>query len=347
MAGHMNRRGFASDNNAGVHPEILKVLGEINDGHTIAYGDDPYTASAERKIREVFGEEVIPFFVFIGTAANVLGLDALTRPHHSIICAETSHIHEDECGAPERWTGCKLLSVETPDGKLRVDGIAKHVYGIGFEHHSQPRVISITQSTEMGTVYSLEEIRAIAEYAHSRDMYLHMDGARISNAAVSLDLDFREFTGDAGVDVLSFGGTKNGLMYGELVLFFRQELAEDFKYLRKQGMQLASKMRFISAQFERYLDSGLWKKNASHANRMAGMLAQAVRDIEGVTITQHVQSNAVFVTLPKEIIPVLQKEYFFYVWKEERGEVRWMCSYDTTEEDVKNFTGLIRKILGE
>ena len=211
----MNPRGFASDNNAGVHPEIMKAIEEANEGHVIAYGDDPYTASASEKIRKVFGQEAVPFFVFIGTAANVLGLDALTRPFHSIICAETSHIHEDECGAPERWTGCKLLSVETEDGKLTVND---------FEHHSQPRVISVTQSTEMGTVYSAEEIRAIAAYAHGHNMYLHMDGARVSNAAASLGKNFRDFTCDAGVDVLSFGGTKNGLMYGETVIFFSPRL---------------------------------------------------------------------------------------------------------------------------
>lgn len=341
----MNKRGFASDNNAGVHPEIMKAIDEVNRGHTIAYGDDPYTASAVKKIKQVFGEDTAPYFVFIGTAANVLGLDALTKPYHSIICAETSHIHEDECGAPERWTGCKLLSVETPDGKLTIDGIAKHIYGIDFEHHSQPRVISITQSTEMGTVYTPEEILRIADYAHGNRMYLHVDGARISNAAASLGKGFREITRDAGVDVLSFGGTKNGLMYGEVVLFFDPGLAEDFKYLRKQGMQLASKMRFIAAQFERFLDEDVWLKNARHANRMAGLLEENVRDIDKVHITQPVQSNAVFAILPKEIIPVLQKEYFFYVWDESTGEVRWMCSYDTTEEDVKNFSNLVRKSL--
>jgi threonine aldolase len=341
----MNKRGFASDNNAGVHPEIMEAIIGVNHGHVIAYGDDPYTASAVKKIRKVFGEDVQPFFVFIGTAANVLGLDALTKPYHSIICAETSHVHEDECGAPERWTGCKLLSVETADGKLTIDGIAKHVYGIGFEHHSQPRVISITQSTEMGTVYTIEEIRAIADYAHEHDMFLHMDGARLSNAAAHLSTGFKDFTLDAGVDVLSFGGTKNGLMYGEAVIFFNRDFTSDFKYLRKQGMQLASKMRFIAAQFERFLDEDVWLKNARHANRMAKLLEQEVKDIEKVKITQAVQSNAVFAIIPKEIIPVLQKEYFFYVWNEETGEVRWMCSYDTTEEDVKDFAELVRRIL--
>lgn len=341
----MNKRGFASDNNAGVHPEIMKAIESVNSGHTIAYGDDPYTASAVKKIKSILGENVQPYFVFTGTAANVLGLDAITKPYHSIICAETSHIHEDECGAPERWTGCKLLSLESPDGKLSPASIEKHMYGIDFEHHSQPRVISITQSTEMGTLYTPDEIRAITDYAHDRNMLVHMDGARISNAAASLETGFREFTVAAGVDILSFGGTKNGMMYGEAVVFMSEEYAYDFKYLRKQGMQLASKMRYIAAQFERFLDEEVWLKNASHANHMARVLEAEVMKIDGIRITQPVQSNAVFAILPKEFIPILQEAFFFYVWKEATGEVRWMCSYDTTEEDVINFSSLIRKVM--
>jgi threonine aldolase len=341
----MLKRGFASDNNAGVHPEIMKAIQEVNKGHTIAYGDDPYTASAIQKIKSIFGGEVEPFFVFIGTAANVLGLDAITKPYHSIICAETSHIHEDECGAPERWTGCKLLSVDSPDGKLTPASVEKHMYGIDFEHHSQPRVISITQSTEMGTIYTPDEIRAIADYAHARNMLVHMDGARISNAAAGLGTGFREMTVAAGIDVLSFGGTKNGLMYGEAVVFMNPEFARDFKYLRKQGMQLASKMRYIAAQFERYLDEDIWLKNARHANRMAKLLEAEMVKIDEIRITQPVQSNAVFAILPKKVIPVLQDEFFFYVWNETTGEVRWMCSYDTTENDVLRFSELVRKVL--
>ena len=341
----MNKRGFASDNNAGVHPEIMRAIESVNSGHTIAYGDDPYTATAVQKIKSILREKVQPYFVFTGTAANVLGLDAITKPYHSIICAETSHIHEDECGAPERWTGCKLLSLESPDGKLSPESIEKHMYGIGFEHHSQPRVISITQSTEMGTLYTPDEIRAITDYAHDRNMLVHMDGARISNAAAGLETGFREFTVDAGIDVLSFGGTKNGMMYGEAVVFMSEEFAHDFKYLRKQGMQLASKMRYIAAQFERFLDEDVWLKNASHANRMAKMLEAEVMKINGIRITQPVQSNAGFAILPKEIIPVLQETFFFYVWNEATGEVRWMCSYDTSEEDVFHFTSLIRKVM--
>jgi threonine aldolase len=341
----MHNRGFASDNNAGIHPDIMEAIKSVNSGHTIAYGDDPFTASAVIKIKSILGEKVQPYFVFTGTAANVLGLDAITKPYHSIICAETSHIHEDECGAPERWTGCKLLSVESPDGKLSPATIEKHMYGIDFEHHSQPHVVSITQSTEMGTVYTPDEIKAVTDYAHDHNMLVHMDGARISNAAASLGTGFREFTVDTGIDILSFGGTKNGMMYGEAVVFMSEEFAFDFKYLRKQGMQLASKMRFIAAQFERFLDEDVWLKNAKHSNRMAKILEAEVMKINGIRITQPVQSNAVFAILPKDIIPVLQEAFFFYVWNEATGEVRWMCSFDTTEEDVITFSSLIRKVM--
>ena len=341
----MNKRGFASDNNAGVHPEILEAIVRANEGHTIAYGDDPYTASALSALKRVFGKDTDAYFVFIGTAANVLGLDAMTRPYHSIICAGTSHIHEDECGAPERWTGCKLLPVETPDGKLTVEGIRKHVRGLDFEHHSQPGVVSITQATEMGTVYTPDEIRDITEYAHASGMLVHMDGARISNAAASLDTGLRELTSGTGIDVLSFGGTKNGMMYGEAVVFFNTEISTDFKYLRKQGMQLASKMRFIAVQLERYLEDGLWLKNARHANRMARLLEEKTRSIPGVNITRKVEANAVFARIPAGIVEALRKEYFFYVWDEAVSEVRWMCSYDTTEEDVHGFASKIREIL--
>lgn len=337
----MNKRGFASDNNAGVHPEILKAIEDVNHGHSIAYGDDQYTDKATKKIKEIFGKECEVFFVFIGTAANVLGLDAVTQPYNSIICAETAHIHVDECGAPEKFTGCKLLPVETSDGKLTVEGIRKHMHGFGFEHHSQPKVISLTQASEMGTVYTVEEIRRITEYAHSSGLLVHMDGARISNAAVSLGKRFKEFTVDAGVDVLSFGGTKNGMMYGEAVIFFNKDLASDFKYRRKQGMQLASKMRYISAQFSAFLSNDLWRRNAEHANRMARLLEQEVSKIEGITITQKVEANGVFAIIPKELIPILQKEFFFYIWNEERSEVRWMTSFDTTEEDILGFVELL------
>ncbi len=345
MSESIHIRGFASDNNAGVHPDILEAMVSVNRGHMIAYGDDPVTLRTLEGMKEIFGPASEIFFVFIGTAANVLGLSAATQPFHAVICPDTAHIHLDECGAPEKFTGCKLLTVPTPDGKLTVDGIRQHMHGIGFEHHVQPKVVSITQSTEMGTVYSIGEIRTISQFAHENGMLLHMDGARISNAAVSLGCSFQEMTADAGVDILSFGGTKNGMMYGEAVIFFDPALSENFKYRRKQGMQLASKMRYIAAQFESFLKEGLWKKNALHANRMAQSLYLAVRDIPGVEITQKVQSNAVFARIPKQVIPELQEQFFFYIWDEESSEVRWMCSYDTTEEDIREFSGLLREKL--
>jgi threonine aldolase len=343
----MNKRGFASDNNAGVHPRILKALSEVNSGHVIAYGDDSYTEKAVSELKAIFGQEVEPFFVFIGTAANVLGLSSLTQSHHAVICPDTAHIHVDECGAPEKFTACKLLTCPTPDGKLTVDMIAAHMHGIGFEHHVQPRVVSITQATELGTLYTLEEIRTIAEYTHEQGMLLHMDGARISNAAVSLGCGFREMTAGVGVDVLSFGGTKNGMMYGEAIIFFNRALCEDFKYRRKQGMQLASKMRYISAQFSAFLEDDLCMKNARHANRMAEKLHASVKDIPGVEVTRRVESNAVFAIIPPDIVPALQEEFFFYIWDEELSEVRWMCSFDTEEEDIERFASRLSSLLGK
>ena len=340
-----NKRGFASDNNAGVHPAILEAMASVNHGHVIAYGDDPYTSKAVSSIQQKLGEDTGVFFVFIGTAANVLGLSSLTHSYHAVICPETAHINVDECGAPEKFSGCKLLASDTPDGKLTVEMIASHMHGIGFEHHVQPRVVSITQATEMGTVYTLDEIRTIADYTHEHGMLLHMDGARISNAIVSLNCDLYEMTSGAGVDVLSFGGTKNGMMYGEAVVFFNKALCEDFKYRRKQGMQLSSKMRYIAAQFSAFLENDLWKKNARHANLMAQKLYQAVKDIPGVRITQKVESNAVFAIIPESTIEKLQEAYFFYVWDEATSEVRWMCSFDTTEEDIEGFSSLLRSLL--
>jgi len=340
-------RGFASDNNSGVHHEIFIALQEANRGHVLAYGDDQYTREASDKFREYFGEDTGTYFVFLGTAANVLGLGAFARSYHSVICAETAHIHEDECGAPEKFNGIKLLPVETEDGKLSIEKIRKHIKGIGFEHHSQPRFISVTQATELGTIYSQNEIKALAEFAHENNMYLHMDGARIANAAVTMDKGFKEFTRDAGVDVLSFGGTKNGMMYGEAILFFNNIVEEEFKYIRKQGMQLASKMRFISAQFLRYLSNNLWYENARHSNEMARLLAREASKIEGIEITQKVEANGVFAKVPPEIIPELQKEFLFYVWDHNHSVVRLMTSFDTSERDIFDFVELMRKLMDE
>lgn len=338
-------RSFASDNNAGVHPQILEAIGRANEGHVIAYGDDPFTAAAVKQFKRQLGKEIDVYFVFGGTGANVLGLKAVTQPYHAVVCAETAHINVDECGAPERFSGCKLLAAKTTDGKLTPDHIKPFLHGIGFEHHVQPRVVSISQSTEMGTVYTPQELTTLAAFAHARGMLLHMDGARISNAAVSLGLSLKQITRNVGVDVLSFGGAKNGMMYGEAVVFFDPNLSREFKYLRKQGTHLPSKMRFISAQFEALLADDLWRRNAEHANRMALVLARALADVPNIQLTQPVESNGVFAIIPPQFVPQLQKHYFFYVWNEETSEVRLMTSFDTTEEDIETFVRLVKKIV--
>jgi threonine aldolase len=341
----LSRRSFASDNNAGVHPEIIEAIKNANDGHVIAYGGDPITARAKELFQKHFGSDVAVFFVFGGTGANVLGLKAITQSHHAIFCADTAHVHVDECGAPEKFTGCKLITIPTPDGKLRVEQIKPLLHGIGVEHHVQPHVITISQATEMGTVYTREELQSLADFAHENNMLLHVDGARLANAAVALDATFKEITGDVGVDVLSFGGTKNGMMYGEAVVFFDKSLAGDFKYIRKQGMQLPSKMRFISAQFEALLSGDLWRRGATHANRMAQLLGSELAQAPKIKLTQPVESNGVFATIPPEYIPVLQEKYFFYVWDDAISEVRFMASFDTSEEDIRDFIDFVKQIV--
>jgi len=336
-------KGFASDNYSGTHPKLLEAIQKANLGHASAYGNDEYTARAVKKFKEHFGKNVDVYFVYNGTGANVLGLKAVTESFNSIICAETAHLNVDECCAPEKFTGCKLLTVPTNDGKISVEKLKHHVYGFGDQHHAQPKVISITQPTELGTIYTLKEVEELADYAHKNNMLLHIDGARLSNAAASLNKSLKEITFDLGVDVLSFGGTKNGMMFGEAVVFRNKELSRDFAFIRKQGMQLASKMRFISAQFEELLSNNLWLKNAQHSNKMAKTLADEVKNIPQIKITQKVEANGVFAIVPKQYVPNLQKEYFFYVWNEQTSEVRWMCSFDTTEEDIYNFVALLKK----
>ena len=343
----MHQRGFASDNNSGIHPEILKAIESANVGHSKGYGDDTWSNEAVELFRKEFGDDTEVFIVLTGTGANILGIQSAIQSFHSVICAETAHIHTDECGAPEKFTGSKIIPVATQNGKITPEQIGKYLHGFEFEHHSQPGLISITQVSELGTVYTVDEIKALADLAHLHGMFLHMDGARISNAAVSLGLPFRAFTKDAGVDILSFGGTKNGMMIGEAVLFFNPALALHSKYYRKQAAQLFSKMRFVGTQFVPYLRDEIWKTNATHSNRMAKILEAEIRKLKGVEITQLVEGNGVFAIVPKEIIPQLQNEYFFYVWDEHRGEVRWMTSFDTTEEDIMNFAKLLRDLLNE
>jgi threonine aldolase len=331
-------RGFASDNNSGAHPDVLAALAAANDGHVVAYGDDEYTAATRERFRRHFGDQAEPFLVFNGTGANVAAIDALTRPQEAVICTEVAHMHVDECGAPERLAGAKLLTVATENGKLSAGDVRRWEDGRGDEHRVQPRVVSITQASELGTVYTLEETRAIADAAHELEMYVHLDGARLANAAASLDVPLRTLTTDAGVDAVSFGGTKNGLLLGDAVVFLRPGLAETFLYTRKQLGQLASKMRFISVQFDALLEGDLWRSNAAHANAMARRLADAVIGIDGADLAHPVEANGVFVTLPASAIgrlrDALPADLPFYVWDEAAGTIRLMCSWDTTEEDV-------------
>lgn len=345
MKSNSVKRGFASDNNAGMHPDILKELISVNKGHVIGYGHDIYTEQALNIFKDHFGADTETFFVFTGTAANVLGLSGITRSWNSVLTASTAHLEQDECGAPEKFIGCKVLTVDSPDGKVNPELLEKHMHGFDFEHHSQPKVISVTQSTEMGTVYTASEIKKIADFAHSRGMLLHMDGARIANAAVSLGLPFKKFTTDAGVDVLSFGGTKNGMMFGEAICYLKPGLSSDFKYIRKQGMQLASKMRFISAQYIAYFRNDLWKKCATHSNAMARMLADKLNNFNEITVTQPVQSNGVFVIMPSAVAEKMCEHYFFYPWNEKASEYRLMTSWDTTKEDIEGFINLLSKEL--
>jgi threonine aldolase len=337
------RRAFASDNWAGVHPEVLAALTAANAGHVPSYGEDSYTHEAVSRIRRELGEDAEVFLVFSGTAANVLCLQTMVHSHQAVICAETAHVHVHECGAAEKHIGCKLLPVPSPNGKITVAGIREHLHDIGNEHHVQPRAITITQATEYGTVYTPQEIRAIADFAHSHSLLLHMDGARLFNAAVHLDVPLRAITSGAGVDALSLGGTKNGCLAAEAVVFFKASLADDFEFKRMQNMQLSSKMRFIAAQFNALLGNNLWKRSAAHANSMAQILARGLSEIDGVTLTQEVQANEVFAIIPPKVIPKLQDQWFFHVWNEKTSEVRLITSFDTTEEDITDFIQLARE----
>ena len=335
-------RSFASDNNSGVHPLVMEALNRANIDHSLGYGDDKWTEEAVAKIKETFTPNCVPLFVFNGTGSNVVALQLMTRPYHSIFCAETAHIYVDECGSPVKMTGCQIRPIATPDGKLTPELMQPYLHGFGDQHHSQPRALYISQCTELGTLYTPEELKRLTDFAHLNGMYVHMDGARLSNAVAYLGCDPRDITSRVGIDVLSFGGTKNGMMFGEAVVFFNPEVAKEVQYIRKQLMQLHSKTRFIAAQFSAVLKHNLWLKTAGHANRMARMLANEAAKIPGIRITQEVQGNEVFAIIPRDKITKLQSECFFYIWDENASEVRWVCSFDTTESDIIEFVNLLR-----
>jgi threonine aldolase len=340
----LSRRAFASDNYAGIHPAVLQAITEVNGGHLRSYGDDPYTAALESHARDLFGGEAKIYPMLTGTGANVVALQALAARHESVICAKTAHIHVDEGGAPERL-GLKLLTVPTVDGKMTIETIETEAWGWGDQHRGQPGVISITQSTEMGTVYSPAEIAAIVEFAHAHGMRVHLDGARLANAAASLSLPVRAFTTDVGVDIVSFGTTKNGGLGAESIVVLNPAHDGSVAYLRKGSSQLASKMRFVSAQYLALLEDGLWLELAGHANAMAQRLAEGVRDLPGVELAFPVEANAVFAKINPQIAAELADELGFYLWEASTGLVRWMASWDTTESDIDTFTAALRKRL--
>jgi threonine aldolase len=339
------RASFASDNASGAHPQVMAALVAANDGHAPAYGADEWTARAVDAFRRLFGPDVEVAFTWGGTGANVVGLQCLLAPYEAVICPATAHINVDECGAPERFTGAKLIDVPTVDGKLRPPDVVAQLHLLGDMHHVQPRVVSITQSTEQGSLYQPDEIAALAEVAHAHGLLVHLDGARIANAAAALGGDLRAFTVDAGVDVLTFGGTKNGMLYGEAVVFLDPDLGRAIPFVRKQAGQLPSKMRFVSAQFEALLADDLWLDNARHANAMSQLLAERVAVIPGVEITRPPDVNSVFARVPPSALAALQAWSHFYVWEPVTTEVRWMTSYDTTADDVERFAAGVEALI--
>jgi threonine aldolase len=337
-------RTFASDNTAPAAPEILTAIAAANEGDAISYGDDPYTRAATERLRAIFGEDTDAFFAFNGTGANVVALSCLLKPYEAVVCPSSAHLQTDECGAFERFTGCKVLPIATADGKLRIEDLRPYAGKPHDEHHVVPRAISISQSTEYGGLYTPAELRELCDFAHAQDWYVHVDGARIANAAAALRMGLRECTRDLGVDVLTFGGTKNGLLFGEAILFFDKTLHRGAaKFARKQGMQLASKMRFIAAQYLALLENDRWLRYASHANAMARRLEERVRDIPGVRITRPVECNAIFATLDRDAIARITEEFFFYVFDDSLPEVRWMTHHATRPEDVDAFAEAIRR----
>jgi threonine aldolase len=322
----------------------MDAMAKANSDHAVGYGDDPWTEEAAQKLKEVFGENASPFFVFNGTGANSIALQAVTRSYHSIICAQTAHIYVDECGAPTHLTGCTLIAVPTPDGKLTPELIRPYLHNFGVCHHSQPKAVYLSQTSELGTVYTIDEISAIADLLHTYDMYLHVDGARLANACAFLNCSMKQLTADAGVDILSFGGTKNGMMQGEAVISFRPEITEHLPFYRKQSAQLASKMRYLSAQFLPYLTGDLWLSNARHANRQAAKLVAILNKYPQVKFTQKPETNQLFFTLPKEIAQKLSEEYFFYYWNEAQSEIRLVTSWDTTDNDIERLDATLNDL---
>ncbi|UIJ37597.1 low specificity L-threonine aldolase [Desulfobaculum bizertense] len=336
-------KALGSDNYSGIHPVILEAITAANVGHVHGYGDDDFSAAAVEDFRKEFGEGVEVFFVFNGTGCNVTALAAMLRPYEGIVCADCAHINVAETGAPERILSAKLMPCPSTDAKLTVADVETQLAGLGNPHAVQPAVLSLSQATELGTVYSPEELRELTDFAHDKGMLVHMDGARISNAAAALGVSLREAA--TGVDVLSFGGTKNGLMCGEAIVFLNPALAENFFMIRKQCNQLPSKMRFISAQFSAFLKDELWRSSAQQANDMAALLAKEAATVPGVEIIAPVESNQVFAKLPAEHIEALQERMFFYVWNEKEGSVRWVCSFDTTAEEIHSFVKDMRRII--
>jgi threonine aldolase len=335
---------FGSDNHSGVAPEIMDAIINANKNFAVAYGEDDLTNSLKPLFKNLLGENAEAFLVLNGTGANIVALKAMTQTYNSILCPATAHINVDECGAPEKLTGCKLIPLAQRDGKVSRETVRKELKEFGFQHHSQVKVLSISQPTELGTLYTPEEIQDLASLMHEYNCYLHMDGSRISNAAAALNIPVKAFTSDCGVDALSFGGTKNGLLIGEAVIFFRKELADNFMYIRKQAGQLYSKSRFISAQFEAYLKDGLNIRLASHSNAMAKYLEEKLADIPEIKISRPVQTNVVFACISEELCHKLQKLHYFYIWDETKMEVRWMCSFNTTENDIDKFITDIKSL---
>ncbi len=342
----MSERSFASDNAAPVAPEILEAIARANGGDAVAYGRDPWTASAIERFREHFGAQTDVYFVLTGTAANIVALSCLVKPWEAVLCPANAHLQVDECNALERFAGAKVIPVQTPDGKLTPELLEPHLLVSPEEHHPQPRVITISQSTEYGDVYEPDEITELCTYAHARGLLVHVDGARIANAAASLGTTPRALTVDLGVDVLSFGGAKNGLMFGEAVCFFDPSLSRAAApYVRKQAMQLASKMRYVAVQLEALLTDDLWLRYASHANAMTKRLHERVRSIEGIRVTRPVRCNAIFATLNRDAIARIQREYFFYAYDEALPEIRWMTHWATQPKDVDAFAQCLERSL--